>query len=142
MRRKKTIVEQHAIPAEPLSEQPIAIAPAPDWRYSPTPPIFDGDTGERITGGVAEDWRRDDPSLPWLIIRCEYGCRDLIATRNPRRDICERCERCAYRIRDEFYERQRTQIRRNTGRLLNPFASTNIFNEGASLPSPGGPRRR
>lgn len=137
MRRKKSSVEQ-VILAEPTPEQPVAIAPVPDWRFSPTPPSINPESGERITG-VAEDWRRDDPSLPWLLIRCDYGCRDLIATRSLKRDVCESC---AYRIRDEFYERRQADIRRATDQLVNPFLSRDPFKEVGSLPSLSGPSKR
>jgi hypothetical protein len=137
MGRKKALVEQQAILADPLPEKPIAIAPTPDWRFSLTPPLFDGDTGERVTE-VAEDWRRDSAELPWQVVRC-CQCQDLMATRDPKLHDC--CESCGYRIRQDFYERRQADIRRATDKLINPFASRDIFAEGASLPSVGPSKR-
>jgi hypothetical protein len=111
--------------------------PAQDWRYAPKPPAIDPESGDPVVG-IAEDWNRDPPTLPWLIIRC-HACNDPIATRSLKRDICERC---AYRIRDDFYENRRAQIRRSENRLVNPFASNDPLHEVGSLPSVGGPSRR
>jgi hypothetical protein len=134
MRKNKSPVEQPVIFADSPPAQPAQ----PDWRYSPKPPAIDPATGEPITG-VAEDWRLDPAEWPWRLIRCS-NCSDLIGTRNPtKRDICEGC---AYRIRDDFYEARRAQIRRSENRLVNPFISNDPFHEGASLPSVGGPSRR
>jgi len=122
--------------AEPPPEPP---APLDAWRYSPEPPTFDPESGERITG-VAEDWQRDDASLPWQIVRCHH-CNDPIATRDPQRH--DTCDSCGYRIRDEFYERRKSDIRRASNRLINPFASSgDLFHEVGSLPSLSPSRRR
>jgi hypothetical protein len=136
MPKKKTNLQQPLSPV--VSDPSEQVSPFDTWRYSPEPPIFDPESGERITG-VAEDWRRDDPSLPWLIIRCHL-CNDAIATRSLKRDVCESC---GYRIRDDFYEHQRARIRRVTDRLVNPFRSVNPFNElDGSLPPLDSPSKQ
>lgn len=137
MRKKKMPVEPPTILADPPPEQPIEPAPADDWRYSAEPPRFDAE-GQRVTE-IAEDWRRDSAELPWQIVRC-CQCLDLMATRDPKKHDC--CESCGYRIRDEFYERRKSDIRRATDQLVNPFLSRDPFREGVSFPSVGPSRRR
>jgi hypothetical protein len=133
MRQNKSPVEQPVIFADSPPAQPAQ----PDWRYAPKPPTTDPATGEPITG-VAEDWRMDPATLPWLVMRCSH-CNDAMATRSLKRDVCERC---GYEIREAFYEARRTQIRRSENRLVNPFLSNDPLHEVGSLPSVGGPSKR
>jgi hypothetical protein len=135
MRKKsvKPLAPEFAV-YEALPAQP---SPVEAWRYSPTPPTIDPETGEHV--GLAEDWKMDPATLPWMIIRCDFGCRDLIATRSLKRDICESC---AYRIRDAAHERDIARNHRVSNRIVNPFASHDEFREmGGSLPSVSGPKR-
>ena len=121
MPRKKLPVTQ-VILAEPIPEQPIA--QAPDWRLSPTPPIFDGDTGERITGGAAMDWQLDPPHLPWQVVPCRE-CRDPMCSRNvEKRDTCETC---VWQLMDKIRDFEQARIRHATDRLINPFACPMTF---------------
>jgi hypothetical protein len=132
--RKSKAPDHHVMLADSAPAQPAQVE---DWRYAPTPPAVDPETGDPVNG-IAEDWNQDQPTLPWLIIRC-HNCNDPIATRSLKRDVCESC---AYRIRDDFYENRRAQIRRSENRLVNPFTSNDPFHElGGSLPSVGGPKR-
>jgi hypothetical protein len=134
-------LEQHAIqvsidqPSPQIVSEPVELT---GWRYSLTPPVIDPESGERVTE-IAEDWRRDSAELPWQIVRC-CQCLDLMATRDPKKHDC--CESCGYRIRDEFYERRKSDIRRATDQLVNPFLSRDPFREGVSFPSVGPSRRR
>jgi hypothetical protein len=134
--RKKKPIEQPVMLADPAPAQPAYVE---DWRYSPTRPTIDPESGDPVTG-IAEDWQLDSADLPWQLIRC-HGCNDLIATRNPeKRDTCESC---CYRIRDEFYEARRSQIRQAGDRLVNPFRSGDELHElGGSLPSISGGKRK
>jgi hypothetical protein len=124
MRKNRSPAEQPATLADPPPAQPAQVE---DWRYAPTPPTTDPESGDPVNG-IAEDWNQDPPTLPWLIIRC-HNCTDLIATRSLKRDVCEGC---AYRIRDDFYENRRAQIRRSENRLVTLFRAGTFFRNWAA----------
>jgi hypothetical protein len=132
---RKSKAPDHVTLADSSPAQPAQVE---YWRYAPKPPAIDPESGDPVNG-IAEDWNQDPPTLPWLIIRC-HNCNDTIATRSVKRDVCESC---AYRIRDDFYENRRAQIRRSENRLVNPFASNDLLNElDGSLPSVSSPAKR
>lgn len=115
----------HDIPAD--VSQPVAeTLEAPSWTT---------DIGREPPNDArkAEDWDREDRSLPWQTPRCRE-CNYPMWTREPAKH--DTCEECGWLIRDQL-QTQATQLRQQrSDRLINPFSGSILGGQTGSLPTP------
>ena len=79
----------------------------------------------------AEDWEREDVTLPWQQSRCR-GCNNPTWTREPAQH--DLCEECGYLLRDQMQELAGKQRAQRMDRFVNPFEGGVFSGQTGSLP--------
>jgi hypothetical protein len=79
----------------------------------------------------AEDWDREDVTLPWQQARCR-GCNNPMWTREPAQH--DLCEECGYLLRDQMQDLATKQRAQRMDRFVNPFEGGVFSGQTGSLP--------
>ena len=122
MARPRKLVEGETITFDPPLESETPVGPQVLVEVSLFTPLPDS--------RKAEDWQREDASLPWQRPRCRE-CNYPMYTREPQKH--DLCEECGYLIRDQMQQLGNQQMAQRSTQFVNPF-SNDPFAGTASLP--------